>query len=152
MLTWLVDSHATPSICLEKFFDHCERVYWSFILIDLEVGIMLERGQELETAYTKMLWSSVIKKWSHGLPPWPAEVPGECVGMEERVGACCWPQHYEFSVLTGNQTRRDKDTRSRINLKFHTNLRSHSKILCMCQQSTDICFQTMSNNSTFYFT
>lgn len=44
------------------------------------------------------------------LPPWPAEVPGVCVGTEERVGACWWPLHCGSSALTGSQTKREKDT------------------------------------------
>lgn len=44
------------------------------------------------------------------LPPWPVEVPGLCVGTEERVGACWWPLHCGSSVLTGSQTKREKDT------------------------------------------
>ena len=49
------------------------------------------------------------------LPQWPTEVPGVCVGMEERVGACCGPQHYGSSGLTGSQTKwgkRQQDFRS----------------------------------------
>ena len=42
------------------------------------------------------------------LPPWPAEVPGVCGGMEERVGACWWPQHCGSSALTGSQTKGQK--------------------------------------------
>lgn len=42
------------------------------------------------------------------LPPWPAEVPGLCVGTEERVGACWWPLHCGSSVLTGSQTKKGK--------------------------------------------
>lgn len=43
------------------------------------------------------------------LPPRPAEVPAVSVGMEVRVGACWWPQHYGSSALTGSQTNRGKE-------------------------------------------
>lgn len=49
---------------------------------------------------------------NHVLPPWPAEVPVVCVGMEEKVGACWWPRHYGSSAPTGNQTKAGKNKKS----------------------------------------